>query len=49
MSYHSYYDKKAFKANKALAFASSQEEEWALIHRQAQALKAYNINGRSRR
>ena len=49
VSYHSYYDRKAHRANRALALASSKEEEWAAIHRQAEALRLYNVNGRSRR
>ena len=49
MSYHSYYDRKAHRANRALALASSQEEEWAAIRRQAHALRMYKVNGRSRR
>ena len=48
--YHTYHDHRVHRANKALNLATSKEQEWALIHKQVESLRLYQVgSGRSRR
>lgn len=47
--YHTYHDHRVHRANKALNLATSKEQEWALIHKQVESLRLYQVGGRSRR
>lgn len=47
--YHAYHDNRVHRVNKALNLATSKEQEWALIHKQVESLRLYQVGGRSRR